>query len=560
VGLLAAFLVADGGVSLAADPPPPHLPGTPDDPLDALYRPALALDAEGRPIITIRLMSGQREVRVRAREGGLIVRPRAAPGEPARTVRAPAGRTLVLSVGEHRPGRLRRHPIVAEVPAAAVTEASLAEIIETWTDRELAVRVESVGSVFGLGGRVIDNRRTLVLLDGPGDAPWAARAAEAASAFLEQTPVLHEIREARPEALVTVTDEGGAVLARGRSHVVLEADDGGPVEVLGVEHGVGYDWHGREDRSYEGVLHIVADDRGLSVVNGTPMETLLRGLVPAETYASAHEEALKAQAVTARTDILAKVGVRHLADPALVCAETHCQVYKGRSAAVDTTDAAVAATAGEVLLGEGGRLIDAVYSAMCGGHTESNEVVWGTPPDPALRGRLDFPAEGEWLRFAAGVGEDDLGAWVGATPPSWCHLASVGAASRFRWSRRITAEEMDRRVAHLGVGSVRRLEVMGRGVSGRVRAVRIVGTTGQAVIRRELPVRRLFGNLNSGMFVVRVERDADGRALAFVFTGGGWGHGVGMCQTGAIGMAEHGHDYRAILRHYYNGTDVARIY
>jgi stage II sporulation protein D len=420
--------------------------------------------------------------------------------------------------------------------------------------------VESVGSVFGLGGRVVDNRRILLMVDGPGDARWAAATAEVISRFLDQSPLMHEVLQSRPSATILVADESGTVLARGAGHVSFESEDGGAVEVLDVEHSVGYASHGRETRAYDGVVHVVAGERGLSVVNVIPLETLLRGLVPAETYPAAHIDALKAQAVTARTDILAKVGVRHLADPALVCAETHCQVYKGRDAAVASTDRAVRESRGEVLVGQGGRLVDAVYSAMCGGHTESNEVVWGTPPSPELRGRPDFVPEGEWLRFAAGVGEDDLDRWLQTSPPSWCHLASMGASSRYRWTRRISSEEMDRRTAHLGVGRVQRIEVVGRGVSGRVRAVRIVGSQGSAMVRRELPVRRLFANLESGMFVVSIEAAEDGRAAAFVFRGGGWGHGVGMCQTGAIGMAEHGNDYRAILRHYYNGAEAVRLY
>jgi SpoIID/LytB domain protein len=66
--------------------------------------------------------------------------------------------------------------------------------------------------------------------------------------------------------------------------------------------------------------------------------------------------------------------------------------------------------------------------------------------------------------------------------------------------------------------------------------------------------------LNSSMFEIATERDREGRLLAWTFRGGGWGHGVGMCQTGAIGRAEAGQDHRQILWHYFNGAKVARIY
>ena len=101
---------------------------------------------------------------------------------------------------------------------------------------------------------------------------------------------------------------------------------------------------------------------------------------------------------------------------------------------------------------------------------------------------------------------------------------------------------------------MRSLEVTGRGVSGRARALAVVGDAGRAVVEGELRIRRLLGNLPSAMFVV--ERGGGG----VVLHGGGWGHGVGMCQWGAVGRAEAGQGYREILRAYYSGAEVGRLY
>ena len=95
---------------------------------------------------------------------------------------------------------------------------------------------------------------------------------------------------------------------------------------------------------------------------------------------------------------------------------------------------------------------------------------------------------------------------------------------------------------------------MSRGVSGRVRHVQFIGEHGVADVHGELRVRRLLGNLKSGMFVVDVV------GQTWRFTGGGHGHGVGMSQYGAIGMAERGRSAKQILRHYYNGCKVERTY
>jgi SpoIID/LytB domain protein len=292
------------------------------------------------------------------------------------------------------------------------------------------------------------------------------------------------------------------------------------------------------------------------VVNVVPLEELLKGLVPSEIYARAHAEALKAQAVTARGEVLAKVGVKHLADPYLLCSEQHCAVYRGRTGEAPSTSAAVEATRGQALFSSDGRLVDSVYSAVCGGHTEDNDVVWGGPPNPNLRGRPDIltPAPGQPTPKA-------LNQFLAAHElPAACRLSSFAQPRKFRWEKRFTAEQVNALTSHLGVGPVLAMTLSERGVSGRARVLTLSGERGATQVRGELNIRRLFGMLNSSMAVVTPEQDAEGRPTAWVFRGGGWGHGVGMCQIGAIGRAEAGHRYQDILRHYFNGAEVAPIY
>jgi stage II sporulation protein D len=109
-------------------------------------------------------------------------------------------------------------------------------------------------------------------------------------------------------------------------------------------------------------------------------------------------------------------------------------------------------------------------------------------------------------------------------------------------------------VADLKVGHVRSLEVTRRGVSGRARTLRVTGDAGRAEVQGELRIRRLLQNLPSAMFVV------DRAGGAWRLHGGGWGHGAGMCQWGAVGRAQRGHGYRDILRAYFSGAEVAEIY
>ncbi len=435
-----------------------------------------------------------------------------------------------------------------------------------WAARGVPTRATTVGQVYGIAGHVVDTRRHALLAEG--DATESAARAQAdkiAARFPSVHPQLFRELAARPSGRIELLDAAGAVRATGESAMELRAAEG--LSVAQVEFGMGYSFHGFETRAYPGRVYATVDPRGLlALVAAVPMERLVKGVVPSEIYASAPVEALKAQAVTARGEVLAKVGARHLGDPYLLCAEQHCQVYKGTGAETRGTDAAVDSTRGEALFarvsgepfdegpGEVSRLVDSVYSAVCGGYTEDNDSVWGGPPDPSLRGRPDFEPQAPGMSpFASGIGAALVSRFVRLpSVPSYCALAAP--PGKIRWRRRFRQDEVDALCAGLGVGKVRSLSVEGRGVSGRARALRVEGSAGVTRVGSELAIRRLFRNLESGMFVV--ERSG----TDWVFVGGGWGHGSGMCQTGAMGRALRGFSYRDILRWYYSGAGPEKIY
>ena len=504
----------------------------------------------GEPQVPIGLMEGRREVRF-SPKGRMRLR---FGGDEERLLEAPAGSVWTVRVTDGTPAELTARIQLAELPFA--DKAGLAEAQAQWKARGMAVRTHVLGSLYGIAGKVIDNRRYLLLLD-EAHTPKAApeRQAELLRQFGVRTTLFEELR-APARAILEVKDEAGNVAGLAQDNVYAETLDGTGFDVRQVEHDVGYDNHGFEDRSFRGTLQISADRHGtLAVVNVVKLEDLLKGLVPSEIYARAHPEALKAQAVTARGEVLAKVGIKHLADPYLLCSEQHCAVYRGRTGEAATTTAAVEATRGEGLFSAGGRLVDSVYSAMCGGHTEDNDVVWGGPPNPNLRGRPDLLGPSEGLPTPESLPE-----YLRTELPAACRLSTFARAGKYRWEKRFGVEQVNGLTTHLGVGTVHALSLGERGVSGRARTLTVAGDKGVTQVRGELNIRRLFGMLNSSMALVEEERDAEGRLTGWRFRGGGWGHGVGMCQTGAIGRAEAGQRYRDILRFYFNGAEVAPIY
>ena len=505
----------------------------------------------GSPIIPVRLMEGSAEVTLAGR-GRLRFR---IPGSPERLVEGPPGMEWKVRRVSGAPAKILARIQVAEVPFN--DKEGLAAAQAEWAERGLPLKSQILGGVYGIAGKVIDNRRYVLLVDAPPAPPeaLAAQQAELLTKFQVRTSLLEDVKT-KGKITLELIDAEGNVTAKADGTLTAEAPDGAPIEVRRVEYGVGYDFHNFEDRAYRGSVLFTADRAGkIAVINQVDLEDLLKGLVPSEIFAKAHPEALKAQAVTARGEVLAKVGLKHLADPYLLCTEQHCAVYRGVSGEAASTNAAVEATRGEASFDASDRLVDSVYSAVCGGHTENNDVVWGGVPNASLRGRPDVlpgkPVPADPKSLSKFLATD--GAYA-------CKVSSFANPSKFRWEKRFTARDVDEKLADLKVGHVMAMTVTERGVSGRARLLQISGEEGATTLRGELTIRRTFGMLNSAMFELKSEKDAKGRPAAWVFTGGGWGHGVGMCQVGAIGRAEAGQTYRQILEHYFNGAQVARIY
>jgi SpoIID/LytB domain protein len=533
------------------------------DKLRVVYSNQFAWTRDGLPLVTVRVA----ERRTRVVVGGVA---RVLPdGEGGAEVRGGARWTLRVDGG--RPARVRWHVVVARlVPGEA--QALQAELAR-WRERAEAPRTFEVGAIFGVRGEVLDSRRLLVTVAAHDDEAAARAAATALAARWHVETGLHPELVERARGAVEAVDERGLVV-RNDGILWFGPPEGGTLELAEVDSENGE----KETRRYFGKLYVTVDGSGkLAVVNAVPEDKLLAGLVPAEMMPGAPPEALKAQAVAARNELLAKIGARHLTDPYRLCATQHCQVYAGAGREDARTTAAVQATRGELLVREssrpstspaaqgrldgGGGLVDAVYSASCGGHTEDNDRAWGGTPDPSLRGALDCDAEtAQALAPYARVGEAELHGWLAppaaGAPRPYCARPRA-ADKNYRWSARVDGAAL---AVRAGVGPLTAVEVLERGVSGRAVRLRLSGATGTREVRGELEVRRMLGGLKSALFTLDVERDAAGHIAALVATGGGHGHGIGMCQMGAVGMAESGKSYREILRHYYPSSTVKKLY
>jgi len=449
------------------------------------------------------------------------------------------------------------------IPAISLYRVCVASFL--WRDGETALEAARAwkregydaellrrGVKLRIGRRLVDNRiHTLSI------GAYAARA----DAVNERERVSDAGQDAWIEEALTrpargtiaVHDRTGTCLGYRPAPLYARADS--PITIKNVNFGF---WsERREDRTYGGVLEIgVGKDGTLQVVELVDMETYLMGVVPSEMPASWPQAALKVQAVAARTETLAKIGTRHIADGFDLCAIVHCQAYGGMTRWAPATTEVVQATRGEVLM-NGPRPVDAVYSLNCGGHTEHVENVWSLLAEPALRGKLDVLGHNE--RLPSPIGHRQIVRWVTTKPNVACSEPS--SPNNFRWKRQYAADELNKMVsAKMDIGRVTDIVPLDRGVSGRLKSLKVIGTGGERIVRKELAIRSLFGGLYSAAFVVDIQRDRSGNPVTFTFIGAGRGHGVGMCQDGARGLAVRGVPYRKILEHYYTGARIVKLY
>ncbi len=515
------------------------------DKLRILYSTRFTFTDDGLPLVTVEIMGGRREVKLHAR-GGIVVRP---DGSGGSTVDTDAD-GWTITAEDVRPAVIQEWTVVETLgpdDASGITTA-----LARWKDRGFEPRSFEIGTVFGTGGEVIDTREVRIAIDPVAAGKGAARAAEHARRYGVKTAV-HEELVRRPSG--TVVARSGSTVVRNPSVLWFAPKKlGETVTVADVPTGTGGSQleTGSEDRRYWGSVYVTLDhDGSLVAANAVAEDKLLDGLVPAEMYPDAPAAALEAQAIAARTELLQKIGRRNLTDPFLLCSTQQCQVYAGAGKEDPRTTRAVEKTRGMVLLRDGGGLVDIRYSAACGGHTEDNDAIWGGEPDPSLRGRSDDPKGG-----MTRITDDNLDAFLAEEPhDSWCGRVEH-ARTKFRWTEKISDSDLTARVAaeYPDVGRVKALTAKQRGVSGRIEILAITGDRGTAEVSGDLHIRRLLGGLKSTLFAIKREGGA------FVLHGAGFGHGVGMCQLGAIGMAEAGKPNDAILQHYYRGTHLHRLY
>ncbi|MFA7338824.1 MAG: SpoIID/LytB domain-containing protein [Candidatus Obscuribacterales bacterium] len=355
----------------------------------------------------------------------------------------------------------------------------------------------------------------------------------------------------------------------------------GPITVASIKRAGGKGEH----PSYLGEIRVANLGGKLRVSLRVSLDQYLRGVLTSEMPASYHFEALKCQALAARTYAL-KPRLPHDRDNANVCdSYMCCQYFAGLGEIDERIERAVVSTAGQVLTYQGQPLL-ALFSSNAGGHTENYENCFSDPltnefpPQPLayLAGRPEgkftvAPGTEEFLRYlyqTSALKHDTQFSMDSWTP-------------KFHWRVRLSADALESQMHHVveklaaasdtapfvippksgKFGHIERIEVLKRGISGVAIAMSIKTSTGDWQIKKELVIRKAFANsevklarLNSARIFFSHETDDLKLLKNLNVYGLGFGHGVGLQQTGAQGFAKAGYDYKKILGHYFPGSNI----
>ena len=351
----------------------------------------------------------------------------------------------------------------------------------------------------------------------------------------------------------------------------------------GVTIGQGFHWQQQQSQTFAGALRLIVDSGKIHAINEVPVEQYLASVISSEMSATSSVELLKAHAVASRSWLLAQMARRRQhkegaegffafektddklirwrdrEDHALfdVCADDHCQRYQGTMRqSTQAVAEAMKATRGEVLV-SGGEICDARFSKCCGGQTEEYQYCWENQPKAYLTSVSDPFCNTRDAKVIRQVLND----------------YDQATADFYEWTVEYSQEELSALVAErlkMDFGGIVDLVGDERGKSGRISRLRIVGRNRTFTVGKELEIRRTLSHshlLSSNFTVERL--DSEGRVLPpdsaqlparFVLHGHGWGHGVGLCQIGAAVMGEKGYGYRDILMHYFQNSEIQKIY
>ena len=344
-----------------------------------------------------------------------------------------------------------------------------------------------------------------------------------------------------------------------------------------VPAGRGFHWEKTIDVKVAGDLRIKISNDYIFVINQIKLEQYLASVATSEMGSACPPALLEAQTIVARSWIIAAAEQKHSKIGIDACNDDCCQRYQGITNITNKSRQASKKTFGHFLIHDD-QICDTRYSKSCGGISENNENVWNESSKPYLRAIFD----GSSKTIPNLSNNQKLQNWIKNPPNCYCGYKYINEKNLkkyigkvdkkgvyFRWSVRFTQDELTRVVnqkCNTSFEAVTSLNPLKRGVSGRITKLEISGIENEKTrnihLNNEYEIRDALHPefLYSSAFIIILDSDENQIIKSITLKGAGWGHGVGLCQIGALGMALSNKTSAEILFHYFPSTKIKKIY
>ncbi len=328
-----------------------------------------------------------------------------------------------------------------------------------------------------------------------------------------------------------------------------------PFLLYDMSYGQGYFWAGSEDRQYRGEIEMYPRSQGkFHIINKINLEEYLFSVVPAEMPAWWPDEALKAQTIAARSYALSHLG-KHNKEGYDLCDTVHCAAYNGVKSETNKTNQLILETMGEIAV-YNNNPITAVFSSNSGGYSENSKEIWGN--EYAYLSGANNMSD---LKYNFPLEPYNIERWLIEEPESFSNVSTFTGSNIYRWIKVLDDDFFTKKynlkslvniipIGRTNGGTINKIIIKGIIDDGTERIIEIKGDS----------IRSALGGLKSNRFTIEKLYNNNQMLEQLIFYGSGWGHNVGMDQTGAAGMAQKNYDYKDIINHFYKNITIDKRY
>jgi SpoIID/LytB domain protein len=346
---------------------------------------------------------------------------------------------------------------------------------------------------------------------------------------------------------------------------IIPTTENSTFKIGSVRIGINFHWDHQENLDFRGQLNLVVDGNRLTAVNELLLDQYLASVLGSEMRSDWHVEALAAQAVAARSTVLATRSRHHYGEAYQLCHDDHCQCYQGKSRESEISIAALKKVKDTVLV-HNGRIADTRYAKSCGGLSDNYSVAWDNEEQGYLKPVPCGPLPDKPHIQYSENGEENLNRFLNSPPEgSACNPKSFNYPNSckemedlYRWSMKLDNTKIQDLIVlrtSRDIGKIINIVPLRYGISGRIQYLRFVGESGSITVGKELNIRRILSDTHLPSSAFAIHQDENG---VFSLEGIGWGHGVGLCQLGATALAEKGWTSDQLLLHYYPGSILVK--